>query len=238
MAGSDQMRAAWSRRPDEELLHAYFLEELSPEGQRVVADLVAAKVGDIAAYVQGFVDEQGGVVARFPVRGVEVGIAVTELDLPPMWGAIALTTRGLGFLPGGHDDELVDAELGERIGDLFGGTAGSLAGRIGGSVWSQLKRTARPVQDLAGTAGAGSGSESGALSLPLPLLARLEPSVIWLAHGEYDEVLWGPDFGEVVRDGERLLALEPPPATEAIVEGWAAAHGVVVRSVDPSPLFR
>lgn len=42
---SEQMRAAWGRRTDTELLHAYFAEELSPYGREVVGELVTEKVG-------------------------------------------------------------------------------------------------------------------------------------------------------------------------------------------------
>jgi hypothetical protein len=214
VADDKQMRAAWSRRTDEELLHAHFLEELTADGRRVVAELVTAKVGAIDAYVRAFADEQGDIVARLPVRGVEV--ALEERALPAMWGMLVLATRGIGFLAGGHDDELGPG-LAARL---------DITGELAEAVWSGLRHAMNPVANRTG------------IALPLPLLARIEPSAIWLPHARYDEVLWGPDFGEVVGGGERLLAVEPTEDAEPIVRDWAVAHDVLLTALEPSPLLR
>lgn len=199
------MRAAWSRRTEQELLHAYFLEELSPEGRALIGELVVEKVGPIARYLETFTREQGVVIATIPVRGFEIDASVKDQRLPVMWGYLVLASQGIGFIPGGTDDGAGDA----------------LAIGLGA-----IKRGANIV---------GLPSES---AVPLPLLADLEPAAMWLPRAAFDEVLWGPDFGEVVRAGQRLCCLEPTDDAEDIVIDWATAHGIELIGLDASPLLR
>jgi hypothetical protein len=213
------MRAAWSRRTDQELVRAYFLEELSPDGRALVGELMVEKFGAIATYLETFAREQGDVIATFPVRGFEVGASVKDQRLPVMWGFLVLATHGIGFVPGGVDD-------GAGIDDAIAIGLGPIARAIASSMISTIDRArtivARP-------------SES---PLPLPLLATLEPGAVWLPRAAFDEVLWGPDFGEVVRSGERLCCLEPTDDAEEIVVAWAEAHDVALTGLEPAPLLR
>jgi len=183
----DQIRAAWSRRTDDELLRACFVEELAPDGRRVVTELVTAKFGSPDAYVARCDDEQGAVIGVVKVRGCDVDPSVKQQSLPLMWGFVVVAANGIGFVPG---------------------------------------RTAHPIDHLAGT------------GLPVPLLARIDANSIWLPHDRYDEVMWGPDFGEVSRRGERLFSVEPLEDGEAIVAEWAASRHVSFTALDPARLLR
>jgi hypothetical protein len=214
----DQIRAAWSRRTDDELLRACFIEEMAPDGRRVVTELVTAKFGSPDAYVARYDDEQGAVIGVVKVRGCDVDPSVKQQSLPLMWGFVVVAANGIGFVPGGHDDDAIG-----ELGDFF---LGPLVGRVGGSIVSSMKRTAHPIHHLAGT------------GLPVPLLARIDANSIWLPHDRYDEVMWGPDFGEVSRGGERLFSVEPLEDGEAIVAEWAASHHVSFTALDPAPLLR
>ena len=220
------MRAAWSRRTDDELLRGYFLEELSPAGRAVVTELVTTKFGAIDALLDSYNAEQGVIEAVVRVRGCEIDPAVKDERLPLMWGHLVFAARGIGFVPGGHDDALDVDDASDRAGDLAAGVVGSIAGRLAGSILSGLMTTSRPVGDRGGA------------GLPLPLLARIEPNALWLPHARYDAVLWGPDFGEVVFQGERLLCVEPPADAEAAVQAWAAAHEIDLTALEPAPLLR
>ncbi len=214
MAGSQQMRAAWSRRTDHELLHAYFLEELSPDGRALVSELVVEKLGSIEAYLETFARAQGDVIATIAVRNCEIDAAVKEQRLPVMWGYLVLAAHGIGFIPGGVD---------EGAGD-FG--LGGIAGALATSLIATIDR-ARNIVDHSSTP-----------PIPLPLLAELEPGAMWLPRAAFDEVLWGPDFGEVMRAGERLCCLEPSAESEEIVATWAEAHGIALVGLDAAPLLR
>src|SRR5262245_289255 len=103
MAMADQMRAAWSRRTDDELLRGYFLDELSPAGREVVTELVTAKFGAIDALLATYNAEQGAIEAVARVFGCEVDPSVKDQRLPLMWGDLVFTACGIGFVPGGHD---------------------------------------------------------------------------------------------------------------------------------------
>jgi hypothetical protein len=204
------MRAAWSRRTDEELLHACFLEELSPSGRQVVDELVTAKFGAIDEYVRTFALAEGEVDAHVHVRACSIDRTVKDASLPVMWGVLVLTSAGLGFVPRGHDDP-----PGEDLVSIGFAFASSMS-----------TQTQRTVQDL------------GRIDLPVPLLAHIEPNAIWLPHDRYDTLLWAPDFGEVVRGGERLLAMEPIEDAETVVSSWAAARGITLVRTTASPLLR
>jgi len=225
MPGSEQMRAAWSRRTDEELLRAFFLEELSAEGRRVVGDLFVEKHGPIHAFVNAFVLEQGELVATVHVRNVDVNASLKDHSLPLMRGLLILTANGIGFIPAGHDDELGADDL-SSLGDIAFGQAGTMVGVIGNSILTGLRRTMRPV------------ASRTTADIPLPLLAKIETNAVWLPHAAYDELLWGPDFGELVRAGERLIALTPLEDVEAIVADWAERHHIALTTLDPAPLLR
>lgn len=214
MAGSQQMRAAWSRRTDQELLHAYFLEELSPDGRALVSELVVEKVGPVEAYLETFARAQGDVIATIAVRNCEIDPSVKDLRLPVMWGYLVLAAQGIGFIPGGTDDGAGDFGL--------GGIAGALA--------SAMIATLDRAQNIV--------DHSSTSPVPLPLLAELEPGAMWFPRAAFDEVLWGPDFGEVMRAGERLCCLEPTGDAEEIVTAWAEAHGFALIGLDPAPLLR
>lgn len=213
------MRAAWLRRTDTELLHAYFLEELTPDGRTLVGELMVEKFGPVDTYLGAFAREQGDVVATFPVRAFEVDSSVKGERLPVMWGYLVLTTLGVGFIPGGVDDS---AGLSDAV--AFG--AGGVAGLLASSLMSAGNRAPNLVDQPAESA------------IPLPLLAQLEPSAIWLPRAAFDEVLWGPDFGEVVRGGERLCCLEPTEDAEGVVAAWAEANDIALAALDAAPLLR
>ena len=197
------MRAAWGRRTDTELLHAHFLEELSPAGQKVVSELVTEKVGSIPAYVAGFATQQGEVVTRIRVRACNVDAELSDGELPAMKGTIVLADKGIGFVPRARDED----EDSPRMGGVIG---------LAGAMLSQMQQTAHPISDLT------------RLELPVPLLAELAPSAIWLPHGSYDALLWSSTTGEVVRAGERLLSFETRMDCQADVRSWATQHGIRV----------
>jgi hypothetical protein len=222
---SKQMRAAWSRRSGDELLRAYFLEELTAEGSRAVAELVVENYGPVEALVRSFEIEQGEVVATVPVRSVDVDASVKGERLPLMWGQLVLTSTGIGFIPRGHDDELGADDL-NRLGDLAFGHPGAVLGTVGDALWSGLKRTMQPVASRDGVA------------LPVPLLAKLEPNALWMPHAVYDHVLWGPDFAELVREGERLISLTPMRNAGHAVAAWAATYQIALTPVAPAPFLR
>lgn len=211
------MREAWSRRTDDELLHAYFLEELSPDGHELVGELMIEKFGAVDSYLAPFALEQGDVVATLSVRGFEVSSGVKDEGLPEMWGYLVLTTQGIGFIPGGIE---------EGAGDGHAFALGGVAGLFASSVLSTVNR-ARNIVELP--------AES---RIPLPLLARIEPSAMWLPRAAFDEVLWGPDFGEVMRAGERLCCLEPTEDAQPIVTAWAEANDFSLAALDAAPLLR
>ena len=225
MSASEQMRAAWSRRTDDELLRAFFLEELTHEGRCVVTDLVVENYGPVDAFLRSFELEQGDLVATLPVRGLDVAPCVKDRKLPVMWGDLVLSSEGVGFIPRGHEDDTGADDLNE-LGDIAFGIAGRVVGSVGDAIRSDLKRTMHPVPSRAG------------VKIPLPILAKLEPNALWLPHATYDHVLWGPDFGELVRAGVRLLALRPATAAADVVASWAATYGIALTSVAPAPLFR
>lgn len=204
------MRAAWSRKTDEELLHAFFLEELSDLGRSVVEQLVIEKVGPLDSYVARFGREQGNVLAAFPVRGCEVAAG----DLPVMWGHVVLATNGLGFVAEGLEEDSVAGLF------QFG-----LAGRVAGLVAS-----------LAQTKHAGIGASTA--GAPLPLLASIEPSIVWIARAQIDEVLWGPDFGEVICGGERVICADTTARFDDIVREWAEVHLIRFAALEAAPLLR
>ncbi len=201
---SDQMRAAWGRRTDTELLHAFFVEELSPHGREVVSELVTEKVGSIPEFVAGFTAQQGEVAARIRVRACHVDREVSDGELPSMKGVLVLADKGIGFLPRARDED--------KGGLKFGGVLG-----LAGAVLSQMQQTAHPINDLT------------RLELPVPLLAHVAPSAIWLPHGSYDLLLWSSTTGEVVRAGERLLSVETLMDCQAAVRTWATHHGIPVQ---------
>jgi hypothetical protein len=200
---SDQMRAAWGRRTDTELLHAFFVEELSPQGRKVVSDLVTEKVGSIPDYVAGFATQQGEVATKLRVRACHVDPDVSDGELPTMKGVLVLASNGIGFLPRGRDED--------KGGLQFGGILG-----VASTVLSQMQQTAHPITDLT------------RLELPVPLLAHVAPSAIWLPHASYDTLLWTANTGEVVRAGERLLSVETLMDCQAAVRTWATRHGIRV----------
>ena len=154
---SEQMRAAWGRQTDAELLRAYFVEELSPYGREVVSQLVTEKVGSIPDFVAGFAAQQGEVTNRLKVRDCYVDPELTDCELPSMKGTVVLADKGIGFVPRGRDDDN-DVELGGVLG-------------LAGAMLSQMQQTAHPINDLT------------RIELPVPLLAELAPSAIWLPHG-------------------------------------------------------
>jgi hypothetical protein len=80
--------------------------------------------------------------------------------------------------------------------------------------------------------------ETSGIAAPLPLLASIEPSIVWIARAQIDEVLWGPDFGEVICAGQRALCAEPTAAAEAIVNSWADAHTIPIAALEAAPLMR
>lgn len=194
------MRAAWGRRTDTELLHAFFVEELSPHGRQVISELVTEKVGSIPQYVAGFAAQQGDVIARLRVRACYVEPALRDHELPPMKGTVVLAGKGIGFVPRARDED-----DGPRMGGVLG---------LAGTVLSQMRATANPINDLT------------RLELPVPLLAHLAPSAIWLPHGSFDAVLWNAMSGEVVRAGERLLSVETRLDANDAVRTWATSNGV------------
>ncbi len=195
---SEQMRAAWGRRTDTELLHAYFLEELSPHGREVVSELVTEKVGSIPPFVAGFAAQQGEEVARLRVRGCHA-----DSDLPLMKGMVVLADKGIGFVPRGRDND-----DGLPVGGVLG---------IASSIVSQMRQTAHPIEDLT------------RVEFPVPLLAHLSPTAVWLPHASYDALMWSATTGEVLLAGERLLSFETRIDCQATVRTWAGRHGVRVR---------
>ena len=199
------MRAAWGRRTDTELLHAHFLEELSPAGQKVVSELVIEKVGSIPAYLAGFAAQQGEVATRIRVRACNVDAELSDGELPAMKGTIVLADKGIGFVPRGRDDDH-DVEVGGVLG-------------LAGAMLSQMQQTAHPIEDLT------------KLELPVPLLAHLTPSSVWLPHGSYDTLLWSSTTGEVTRAGERLLSFETRMDCQGAVRTWATRHGIRVHQL-------
>lgn len=226
MSRTDQMRAAWSRRTDEELLRAFLLEDLSADGRRVVAELVIEAYGPLDKLVDAFTVEQGDVVAQLPVSNVDIDREISGRALPLMWGRFVLAANGLGFIPAGRDDELGADDL-SSLGDVAFGLGGQIVGTLGDSIWSGLARTMRPVANCSGA------------NLPLPLLVKIEPNAVWLPHASYDEVLWGPDYGAVGRAGEQLLTLTPyHQDSKSIVRDWAARHQIAFTAVAPAPLLR
>jgi hypothetical protein len=214
-----QMRAAWSRRTDEELLHAFFLEELSTTGRDVVEQLVVEKVGPVDAYLAAFAREQGEIVAAFPVRGCEVG------DAPAMWGHIMLTTNGIGFVAEGAERSLAS----ELAGDVaaFGFTF--LSGTL-------LPAIAERILDDGGTVTARSSSVPN--TAPLPLLATIEPSFAWVPRAQIEELLWSPDVCEVIRGGERVLWASPAADADDVVSAWAEKYGIPLIAIEPTPFSR
>jgi hypothetical protein len=196
---SEQMRAAWGRQTDTELLRAYFVEELSPYGREVVSELVAEKVGSIAEYVAGFAAQQGEVVERLRVRACHV-----NHDHPSMKGEVVLTDKGLGFIPRGRD------------GDEDSWQPKGLLGLATMAIW-KVQQTGLPVDDL-------SRAEH-----PVPLMAHVAPSAVWLPHESYDTLIWSATSGEVVRAGERLLSFRTRMDCQAVVRTWAHRHGVRVQ---------
>jgi hypothetical protein len=209
---SEQMRAAWARRPDVELLHAFFLEELSSSGRAVIQQLVLEKVGPLDAYLAGFERAQGELVAAIPVRGCEVG------DAPAMWGHLVLTTCGIGFVPEGFERHLV-GELASDVADV------GLEGLIGGILASAASpRRADPIP---------SPSVSGASRIPLPLLASIEPGAAWWPRSAIQELLSSLDVIEVIRDGERALCATLMDDDGALWS-WAEAHDIPFALVDPA----
>ena len=204
------MRAAWSRKTDDELLHAFFLEELSDLGRNVVEQLVIEKVGPLDAYVARFASEQGKVLATFPVRGCEV----TVRDLPVMWGYFVLATNGIGFVAEGLEEDSVAGLLQFGLGGLAAGLVASLAQTKHASVGASIA------------------------AAPLPLLASIEQSIVWIGRTQIDEVLWGPDFGEVICGGERVICADTTARFEDIVRSWAEAHTIPFAALEAAPLLR
>jgi hypothetical protein len=204
------MRAAWSRRTDEELLHAFFLEELSATGREVIEQLVIDKVGPLEAYFAPFAREQGDIVTTFPVRGCEV----SDANLPVMWGYIVLATNGIAFVAEG-------VEANEGVSELLRFGLGDIAGMMAASFLDR-RHTLAEVRTRA----------------PLPLLASIERSIVWIGRDQIDEVLWGPDFGEVIRGGERVLCAEPRADAEAIVNSWAEARAIPLAALEAAPFTR
>ncbi len=200
---SDQMRAAWARRTDTELFHAFFVEELSPHGRNVVSELMTEKVGSIPQFVAGFAAQEGEVVARLRVRACHVDSEVSDGELPSMKGVVMLTDNGIGFVPRRRDDDADGFQLGGVLG-------------LAGSMLSQMQQTAHPINDLT------------RLELPVPLLAHVAPSAIWLPHASYDTLVWSSSTGEVVRAGERLLSFETLIDCQATVRTWATRHRISV----------
>lgn len=196
---SDQMRAAWGRRTDEELLRAYFTEELSAAGSRVVAELVAEKVGSIPEFVAGFASLQGEITARIRVRACHVSSALGGRDLPPMKGVVLLAANGIGFLPRGRDD---------HKGARFRGVLG-----VAESIFTQMQQTAQPIEDLS------------RLDLPVPLVAHIAESAVWVPHDKYDSLTWTSGTGEVACAGAQLLSFETLIDTAQSAGAWAKQWG-------------
>ncbi|MFN0247202.1 MAG: hypothetical protein ACKV2T_09840 [Kofleriaceae bacterium] len=212
---SEQMRAAWSRRTDEELLHAFFLEELSSSGRTVVRQLVVEKVGSIDTYVSSFEREQGELVAAIPVRGCEVD------DAPAMWGHLVLTTKGIGFVPQGAEQSLAH----ELASDFASYSLDLFSGKI-------LETLLEPAPAPAPRA------LPAALAVPLPLLAAIQPSAAWIRHDQIQQILCSPDFLEVIREGERVLCASPAVDADVVVTSWAEAHDIDLVAIDPAPFMR
>ena len=181
-----------------------------------VEELVVEKFGPIDAYLQTFGRVQGDVVATFPVRGFEVDPAVKEQRLPVMWGQFVLATKGVGFLPGGFEE-------GGGVADVLGGFDGGLLG----AVMTGLARGSQRVENV----------EDHARVTPLPLLAQIEPSVVWLARERFDEIAWGPDFGEVMHAGERLCCADTTSDFKSVVHEWANTHAMPFVQLEPAPLL-
>lgn len=168
------MRAAWSRRTDEELLHAFFLEELSTAGRTMIEQLVIEKVGPLDAYLARFEREQGAIIAAFPVRGCEMA------DVPAMWGHIVLTANGIGFLAEGVEESLASELASDVAGFGFTFLSGGLIQSAAMRILEDTSGDPPPVRR-------SSFVPSGRIA-PLPLLASIEPRFAWIPRAQIDEL--------------------------------------------------
>jgi len=215
---SEQMRAAWGRQTDAELLRAYFVEELTPYGRGVVSELVTEKVGSIPEFVAGFAAQQGEVVTRLRVRACHV-----NHELPSMKGEIVLADNGIGFVPRGRDDDPGSRQIGDVLSGAGARQLGGILG-VASKVLLQMQQTANPIDDLS------------RVELPVPLMAHVAPSAVWLPHASYDSLIWSSTSGEVVGAGQRLLSFATRMDCQAVVRTWARGHGIRVRHGESSML--
>lgn len=209
---SDDMRARRAQQSDEELLLAYFFEDLTPAGRAVVAEQVAARVGPVDAYLEPFARAQGEVLHRFVSTRVVVDGDDESLPLPPMRGLVMFTEHGVGVVPRGPYEERRVPNLGDGYRVPWG-AAGGLAGLAIGQAVSDLAknvaRTGQRVPNLARPV------------LPVPLLAKLDRHAVWLSADLLGELRWSVGGGEVYWDDERVFECDFDFDTRAEVTAWA-----------------
>lgn len=209
------IRERWARRSDEELLHAWYFDDLSAEGKRVIAGLIEERIGDLASYLARWAAVQGEPMGRLTAHRVEVDAA----GLPAMRGAVVFAEHGVGFIPGGRHRELDDpgVALATRV------TAGLLAGAVVGHVVGEVLRQQHRVPNRL------------RCNLPVPLLARMDDHALWIPTDQIDAVVWGPFGGEVWRGDRRWFAAELATDTEAAVAAWADLQELPLRSTSAAP---
>ncbi|MEZ4399616.1 MAG: hypothetical protein R3B06_06340 [Kofleriaceae bacterium] len=135
------------------------------------ASLAAERVGAVEDLAQRHAQVQGQRQGAIRVRACRLG---DDPALPAMRGELVLCTGGLGFVPGGLDE---DHQLATGLGQVFGGVLGA--------VIQDLGRAAQPVPNLRRA------------RLPVPLLAAISDHArFWVPDPTY-RLHWRPDGGEL-----------------------------------------
>ena len=78
-----------------------------------------------------------------------------------------------------------------------------------------MRQTAHPIEDLT------------RVEFPVPLLAHVSPTAVWLPHASYDALLWSATTGGVLLAGERPLSFETRTDCQVTVRTWVGCHGAL-----------
>ena len=100
------------------------------------------------------------------------------------------------------------------IGFVPGGRDDPAVRGIASAIALQMRQIGEPVENLTRS------------SLPVPLLAAVEPAARWFSLGDFDVLSWRGSTGEVRRDGDCLMSFETLSDCLGTVAAWATAHGV------------
>jgi hypothetical protein len=203
VASNQQMRDAWARRSDDELLSAFLIDDLSPAGAELVETLVVERFGSIELLVADARRQLGDIAANVVALDCIVN-ARNARSTPALRGLLSLTSTGLGFL--GH------ARESNPVADLLG-VASRHAGGLARMVLGEYDGLTKHM-----------GQRKRA-NWPLPLLARVDSTTFWFERAEFSSIQLG-DRCFVCHDDDILLSFEYSPQLEEALVQWTESVGL------------